>query len=186
MAYILEYINNIEATASTAASLPNTEYEIPINLVLVTDADGGFHYSGLTASEIITDFSVALEITNSYFTDNFHFSLCSHVVSDPAPELQSIDLYNTQDAQGLQAISYRTDAINFYIILNTVATGYSGQAQYPWDPAPNNMISLQYSLFSTTGDNIIENLGIFIAHELGHYESLEPGPAPGIFLYQLL
>lgn len=168
---VISYINNLEATG-TIASTTNTEYEIPINLILVTDAGGGFYFNYIDENEIITEFNQALEVTNSYFTDNYHFSLCTNVVSAPAPTLQSVNLNNNQDILGLQSVDYSTTAVNCYVVNDVGGPGIIGQAQFPFYPAPNNFIAIEYNSFAVYGEFVTENLGTLLAHELGHYLGL--------------
>lgn len=95
-------------------------------MVLVTDSDGSFYFNSLTESEIISEFSQALEFTNELFTDNYSFFLCTHAVSAPTSNLEFVDLGNDQHVQELAAISYSNAAINIYVVNNVISPQFSG------------------------------------------------------------
>jgi hypothetical protein len=158
----------------TIAATSGTQYEIPINLVLVTDENGEFYFSSLTENEIISEFAQALEYTNSYFTNNYHFSLCTHVISMPAPNLQNVDLGDDQDKQNLSAISYSNTSVNCYVVSDVAGISAVGQAQFPFTTLLNNMIAIEYTSFAVSGSGsfVLGGLGKLIAHELGHYLGL--------------
>lgn len=146
-----EYMNQLRSKSQINSSSRQTNYSIPIHIIVVRD-DNGNNPSGYNLASIDN----VINSVNSHFTNGMSFYRCEETFKNSS---QYYNINKTAN-ESPYPLFHVSDAINLYVVNSIIGAG--GFAFFPNSVSSSNQIVLYPNNISS----------LILAHELGHYFDL--------------